>query len=83
LEVAQGLYERAFADPNSSEHVRDMSLMVLAFMYAGRMEVKEAFDTVSTMQNPGMKQYAIHLVTNGIQGSREKEQTLYVWNKRK
>lgn len=79
LAVAQDMYERAMNDPNGSEHVRDMSTLVLALMHAGRGEKTEAFDLISTIQNPTMKDDGILLVSISIDGSKAVEEEPGIW----
>ncbi len=71
LTVAEDLRVRAFTHPGRSQHVRDVTMGLLALTYAQRMEIPEAFEALSCVESFPVRSAHLRLVTAVIEGSRE------------
>lgn len=70
LAVAEDLRVRAFTSPGRSQHVRDVTMGLIAMTHGFRMEIPEAFDALSCVESASLRDEYAQQLCHLIQGSQ-------------
>ncbi len=79
LAVAEDLRVRAFTSPGRSQHVRDVTMGLIAMTHGFRMEIPEAFDALSCVESASLRDEYVHQLSNLIQGSQVADEEGVPW----